>query len=357
MKTVLSEIDVNNIINEYLTTDVSVDKLAFKYKVGKIKIRGLLTDNNIERKKKGGQIKHNSTEFILNNKTIKYKPNEKDLIIICKKTKEVFKDVNNLSGCLTQHIKDNYINPWIPSNTYQRKKYEIEHNKKWFEEYFDIIEREKKEIKKCFYCDWVTTDVNNMSGQYQVHLEVVHNISIEEHINNNSDDINYFKNYKKNVKRIEKLNIPNNSVICEICGKKFSYLTDTHLKKHKITLGEYKLKYPHSKVLSNDYINKLQNTYEKGLKHYESKYTTKPHKELIVFLNDLNVKTKSNDKKILKGVEIDVLLEDYKLGIEYNGLYYHNEANGKDRSYHLTKTNLMNSNGYKFIHIFEDEWL
>ena len=64
-----------------------------------------------------------------------------------------------------------------------------------------------------------------------------------------------------------------------------------------------------------------------------------------------------NDKKLLNGVEIDILIDDIKLGIEYNGLFYHTEGMGKNRNFHINKTKLMNQKGYKLIHIFEDEWI
>lgn len=64
-----------------------------------------------------------------------------------------------------------------------------------------------------------------------------------------------------------------------------------------------------------------------------------------------------NDRSIISPLEIDILLPDLKLGIEFNGLYWHAEESGKDRNYHLNKTNMMNSKNYKLIHIFEDEWV
>lgn len=48
---------------------------------------------------------------------------------------------------------------------------------------------------------------------------------------------------------------------------------------------------------------------------------------------------------------------DLKIGIEFNGNFYHTEIGGnKKRDFHLNKTKIMNEKGYKLIHIFEDEW-
>jgi len=66
---------------------------------------------------------------------------------------------------------------------------------------------------------------------------------------------------------------------------------------------------------------------------------------------------KSKNRGLLEGKEIDIVIEDLKLCIEYNGLYYHTEKMGKGRNYHLDKTKACNNIGYKLIHIFEDEWV
>jgi hypothetical protein len=75
--------------------------------------------------------------------------------------------------------------------------------------------------------------------------------------------------------------------------------------------------------------------------------------ELEMFLS--NIEYIKKDRSILDGKEIDILIPSIKLGIEYNGLYWHSEKY-KDNYYHLSKTKLANSKGYQLIHIFEDEW-
>lgn len=78
-------------------------------------------------------------------------------------------------------------------------------------------------------------------------------------------------------------------------------------------------------------------------------------KEIYNFINSLNVESIENDKTLLNGLEIDILLPKHKLGIEYNGLYWHSEQ-FKDKNYHINKTKLCEENGYRLIQIFEDEW-
>ena len=51
------------------------------------------------------------------------------------------------------------------------------------------------------------------------------------------------------------------------------------------------------------------------------------------------------NRTILNGKEIDIYIPSLKLGIEYNGLYWHSEVNGKDKNYHFNKLNNCNKQG------------
>jgi len=79
-------------------------------------------------------------------------------------------------------------------------------------------------------------------------------------------------------------------------------------------------------------------------------------KEICEFLSELNVEYNENVKIPNSNYELDIFLPDYKIGIEFNGLYWHNELH-KDSNYHLNKTILSNNNDIELIHIFEDEWI
>lgn len=53
--------------------------------------------------------------------------------------------------------------------------------------------------------------------------------------------------------------------------------------------------------------------------------------------------------------EIDIYLPDFKLGFEYNGLYWHSELN-KDKNYHIDKSKFFKEIGISLIQIWEDDW-
>lgn len=63
-----------------------------------------------------------------------------------------------------------------------------------------------------------------------------------------------------------------------------------------------------------------------------------------------------NDRSILNGYEIDILLKSMGIGFEYNGLKWHSEEFGKGCKYHLGKTEQALRKGVKLIQIFEDEY-
>ena len=67
----------------------------------------------------------------------------------------------------------------------------------------------------------------------------------------------------------------------------------------------------------------------------------------------------SNPRDFIPSGEVDVLSHKYKIGIEYNGLLWHSDKyyKGQNINYHLDKTNEVEANGYRLIHIFEDEYL
>lgn len=77
--------------------------------------------------------------------------------------------------------------------------------------------------------------------------------------------------------------------------------------------------------------------------------------ELLDYIKSLyNGEIITNDRKILDGKEIDILIPELNLGFEYNGDYWHSK---REKHYHLNKTKLSESNNIHLIHIFEHEWI
>lgn len=64
----------------------------------------------------------------------------------------------------------------------------------------------------------------------------------------------------------------------------------------------------------------------------------------------------SNDRHELDGLEMDVFIPRYQIGIEFNGLFWHNELH-KKCNYHVNKLNGALSHGITLYQFYEDEWL
>lgn len=62
------------------------------------------------------------------------------------------------------------------------------------------------------------------------------------------------------------------------------------------------------------------------------------------------------DWTVLKNKELDIYIPSKKIAIEFNGIFWHSELQGKDRNYHLKKTERCLEIGIQLIHIFETEW-
>ena len=79
--------------------------------------------------------------------------------------------------------------------------------------------------------------------------------------------------------------------------------------------------------------------------------------ELKNFVKSLNFKQNNNNKKILGDrFEIDILLPENNLAIEFDGLYWHSTVY-KNNDYHLNKTEECEKQGIQLIHVFEDDWM
>ena len=108
----------------------------------------------------------------------------------------------------------------------------------------------------------------------------------------------------------------------------------------------------HSKEIGSPYLPVCPKCYP--ISHTESF----AEKELVNFIKLIyNEEIIENDKTIIKPYELDIYLPEKNIAIEFDGLFWHSENKGKDKNYHINKTELCNNKNIHLIHIFEDEWL
>lgn len=87
---------------------------------------------------------------------------------------------------------------------------------------------------------------------------------------------------------------------------------------------------------------------------------SKPESEIKEFIEGLGLTCEQSNYSILNGKQIDLYVPERNLAIEYNGCYFHSEANkGVEfaRKRHIEKTEACEAQGIQLLHIWEDEWV
>ncbi len=83
--------------------------------------------------------------------------------------------------------------------------------------------------------------------------------------------------------------------------------------------------------------------------------TSSYEKEIKDYLGGLGVAV-AKDRTQLDGLEIDLYDQDRRVGIEFNGTYWHSISMIGDIGYHFKKSKLAESRNIRLIHIYEYEW-
>lgn len=351
------DIDIDSFVNEYQNTYVGLETLCLKYHIGKLRGKKILEDNNVELRDCHSTRKtHN---YVVSDWRIeKYQQKSGyHYEVFDNKTDFVSKDYMNSGGFLTTYIKNTY-GIETPS-LYFRREYYMTTGNYWWEQWLTVRLVEDTLTKKCPYCDWTTVDLDNKSGAFELHLKKSHNMSIEQYLSEHPEDEYYFSNYTKKKKRDDDLVIPNNSVVCPICNKKYWRITESHLlSQHKMTMAEFREKFSGIPVMSNNNLEQTREAQKLGnLSVSKDRFISKYEQEIRDYLTENGVTFEAN-RQLLIGREIDILIPDKKIGIEFDGLKWHTEWFGKKKHrYHVDKTEKCNQAGYGLIHIFEDEYV
>jgi len=83
---------------------------------------------------------------------------------------------------------------------------------------------------------------------------------------------------------------------------------------------------------------------------------SKGQAELCKFLEGLGLRIKV-EYPLKSTKRIDVVCLDLGIGFEYDGLWWHCEANNPEKTYHLRKNIEAEAEGIRLVHIYEDEWI
>ncbi len=172
------------------------------------------------------------------------------------------------------------------------------------------------------------TNISNLGVANPLMDKKIHKKSIEtKRVNNYFNRISTFNNIKPQFSLDDYHGVDRYSWSCTVCGNEFDFvIEDGHIPKCRK-------------------CNPLEkNTFSNA------------EKELVNYLKEFNFDVIENDRKILKGKELDIYLPSHNLAIEFNGIYWHSESKGKDKNYHLDKTNKCLEQGIQLIHVTDDDW-
>lgn len=347
-----NEIDEKALCKRYAETNIGVEALALELHVGKKRIKDILTKNNIVFKKRGGQTVERK-RVVGDWKIEKFKHIDGfHYIAEDKKTGFISKDYMNNGGVLTSYIKKEYCVE-IPS-LYDRREYYMSTGDYWWEQWFTIKTVKDSETKKCPFCDWETNDVENKSGAFEVHLRNKHGISKLEYITRYPHEKEYFSLVSRRKNR--QLSTDSKEyVLCAICGAKLARIDNNHLKIHGTNKIEYIKMYGSGNLVSSNYCEDARKHAKNTNKKMKFRKESAQEKEIKEFIKGLGFDVKS-DRRVLDGVEIDIYVPSLKIGFEYNGNRFHTESYGKNRFYHLKKTEKAFENGIMLYHIFDDDF-
>lgn len=103
--------------------------------------------------------------------------------------------------------------------------------------------------------------------------------------------------------------------------------------------------------------DKLKNTLDMHNIQLPFRARSVGEQQVCDMLDSCGIQYITNNRSIIPPYELDIYIPSHNMAIEYCGLYWHSEANGKDKNYHITKHQLCEKHNIRLFTIFEDEWL
>ena len=88
---------------------------------------------------------------------------------------------------------------------------------------------------------------------------------------------------------------------------------------------------------------------------YATTFVSKPELAVGKMVEELGFEVRTSVRNVIKG-ELDIYIPSKNLAVEFNGLYWHSEATGKDKWYHHKKWLACKEKGIQLIQIWEDDW-
>nr|QMP83408.1 MAG: hypothetical protein [Caudoviricetes sp.] len=121
---------------------------------------------------------------------------------------------------------------------------------------------------------------------------------------------------------------------------------EIHKRKKKTSFEKYGVEY----FFQSDEFREMS-------KHFPGSNKSNAESEVLEFLKTIiDSEIEQGNKSILNGKELDILIKDKSIAIEYCGLYWHSNK-FRNNTYHKEKFSQCDKQGIRLITLFEDEWL
>lgn len=106
----------------------------------------------------------------------------------------------------------------------------------------------------------------------------------------------------------------------------------------------------------NDYLSTLRDKGRgRGCPHCANK-SSRGERELAALIREWFPSAVERCRSVIFPLELDIYIPELRVGIEYNGLFWHSEAGGKTRNSHRDKYLACKDAGVRLIVVWEDEW-
>lgn len=88
-----------------------------------------------------------------------------------------------------------------------------------------------------------------------------------------------------------------------------------------------------------------------------SSYQSQPERDIAEMIRSWGFEVIPSERSLINPFELDLVIPEKRLAIEYCGLYWHAESQGKTQTYHLNKLERCTNKGFQLITLFSDEWI
>lgn len=156
------------------------------------------------------------------------------------------------------------------------------------------------------------------------------------------------------------------------CANSKKYINGHHMREHipEINIEELKEKYKtstigeisqqlgiHYQTLSKIFDEHQIPRINHNALRRESSGTSVFEQSVADYVSTLCTNVKRHHRVGTDKVrELDIYVPDKNIAIECNGSYWHSELNGKDKNYHVDKSNICRDLGIQLIHVWEHDW-